>query len=306
MAAPITSSSFARALYPGIRKWYVQGRNDHPVEYTMLFDTEKSRRAYEELMSSSWFGTASVIPEGGAISFDTAQQGFITRATHITYGLGFMITRNMVDDDQYDIVAKKRATSLARSMRHTKELVGANIYNRAVNASYTGGDGVSLLSASHPYISGGTYSNLLSGTPALSEAALEDICIQIGGALDDRGLKAALQPYSLHIPIDLEFEAERILKTVSRVGTADNDLNAVKALGKFPGGVHMNHWFSSTDAWFVRTKGTEAGMIYFERRPDDFTMDNDWHTDNAMYKATGRYSFVWADPMSVYGSHDGT
>ena len=297
---PINTGSFAKALWPGVNSWYGQAYDEHGVEYTDLFDTETSRKAYEEDMGTSMFGLAAVKPEGNAVSYDTAQQGFLTRYTHVTYGLGFIITREMVDDDQYDVIGKKRSQGLAFSIRQTKEVVASNVYNRAVTPGYTGGDGVVLLSASHVNVAGGTYSNITTAA-TLSEATLEDLCIDIMEAKNDRGLNIALIPQCLVINPNLVFEADRILNSPLRVGTADNDLNAMKNMGKFPGGVKVNHYITDTNAYFIRTNCPD-GMKHFERRSDDFTMDNDFDTDNAKYKATGRYSFGWTDPRGLYGN----
>jgi len=296
----ITSSSFAKALWPGVNAWYGQAYSEHPVEYTKLFETSSSRKAFEEDMGTSMFGLASVKGEGASVSYDTAQQGFLTRYQHVTYGLGFIITREMVDDDLYDVIGKKRAQALAFSMRQTKEIVGANVYNRADNSSYLGGDGVELSSLLHPNVAGGTYANELSTPAALSEAALEQASIDIMKYTNDRGLRIAVIPQTLIIPPDLVFEADRILNTPLRVGTADNDINALKNMGKFPGGVVVNHYLDDSNDWFIRTN-VKDGMKHFERRADDFTMDNDFDTDNAKYKATGRYSFGWTDPRGFYG-----
>ena len=303
----INSGSFAKALWPGVNSWYGQAYDEHGVEYTDLFATETSRRAFEEDMGTSMFGLAAVKPEGSSISYDSAQQGYLTRYTHVTYGLGFIITREMVDDDQYDVIGKKRAQGLAFSMRQTKEIVAANVYNRAFNTSYTGGDSATLIafvgdggSEGHDNISGGTYDN---GTTAatLSEASLEDLTIEIMKATNDRGLNIAITAQCLIVPPDLVFEADRILNSPLRVGTADNDLNAMKNMGKFPGGVKVNHYLTNTAQYYVRTNCPD-GMKHFERRKDDFTMDNDFDTDNAKYKATGRYSFGWTDPRGLYGN----
>lgn len=303
----INSGSFAKALWPGVNKWYGDEYADHKTEYTDLFDTSTSRKAFEEDMSLSGFGLASVKTEGGSVSYDTAQQGFLTRYTHVTYGLGFVITREMVEDDLYDVMGKKRASALARSMRLTKEVVAANVYNRAFNTSYTGGDGSTLIacaaggSANHANVAGGTWTNGPSTAADLSEASLEQACIDLMKYTDDRGLKIAVMPQKLIIPVDLVFEADRILNTPLRVGTADNDINALKNMGKFPGGIVVNHYLTDTNAFFIRTN-VKDGLRHFERRADDFTMDNDFDTDNAKYKATGRYSFGWSDPRAIYGS----
>ena len=296
----ITTGSFAKALWPGVNAWYGQAYDEHGVEYTDLFDTESSRKSYEEDMGTSMFGLAAVKPEGSPVSYDTAQQGFLTRYTHVTYGLGFIITREMVDDDQYDVIGKKRSQGLAFSMRQTKEIVAANVYNRAFSSSYTGGDGIMLLSTGHLNVQGANYANVTTAA-TMSEATLEDLCIDIMQAKNDRDLNIALIPQCLVINPELVFEADRILNSPLRVGTADNDLNAMKNMGKFPGGVKVNHYLTDTNAYFIRTNCPD-GMKHFERRSDDFTMDNDFDTDNAKYKATGRYSFGWTDPRALYGN----
>lgn len=296
----INSGSFAKALWPGVNAWYGQAYSEHGVEYTGLFNTSSSRKAFEEDMGTSMFGLAAVKPEGSGVTYDTAQQGFLTRYQHVTYGLGFVITREMVDDDQYDVIGKKRAQGLAFSMRQTKELVAANVYNRAFTAGYVGGDGSILCVSSHPNVAGGTYSNVTTAA-TLSEAALEDITIATMKAENDRGLNISLTAQTLVVPPDLVYEADRILNSPLRVGTADNDLNALKNMGKFPGGVKVNHYLTSQTAYFVRTNCPD-GMKHFERRGDDFSMDNDFDTDNAKYKATGRYSFGWTDPRGLWGN----
>jgi hypothetical protein len=297
----ITTGSFAKALWPGVNSWYGEAYDKHAVEYTDLFDTYSSRKAWEEDMGTSMFGLAAVKPEGSSISYDTAQQGFLTRYTHVTYGLGFIITREMVDDDQYDVIGKQRATGLAFSMRQTKEIIGANVYNNAFDDTYTGGDGKALLDTDHPNVSGFTAWDNITTAATFSEAQLEDLCIQIMGATNDRGLNISLIPQTLIIPPDLVFEADRILNSTLRAGTADNDLNALKNMGKFPGGIKVNHYLTDTNAYYLRTNCPD-GMKHFERRGDDFTMDNDFDTDNAKYKATGRYSFGWTDPRALYGN----
>jgi hypothetical protein len=294
----IVTNDFAKALYPGVNEWYGDEYNQHDVEYSALFDKETSSRNFEEDVGLTGFGLAVVKPEGGSITYDSQRQGFTTRYTHITYGLGFIVTREMFEDDLYKVVGKKRAKALAMSMRQTKETVGANVYNRFATSGYTGGDGVVLGSASHPNVTGGTWSNLESAA-SLSEASIETLCINLAAATNDRGLKIALKPMQLVIPPALMFEAERILKTQQRVGTANNDINAIKAKGIFSKGYTVNHWLTSTTAWFVRTNASD-GLKYFERRGDNFDIDNDFDTENAKFKATGRYSFGWTDPRAIW------
>ena len=292
---------FGKALWPGINAWYGQKYKEWPVRYTSLFETHKSSKHYEEDVGVSGMGLAQVVAEGEATPFDSERQAFVTRYTHVKYGLGFIITKELYEDDLYSIAGERRAKGLAKSMRQTKETVGANVYNRAFNSSYLGGDGLELCSLLHANFAGGTWANELTTAADLSEASLEQACIDIRKLLDDRGLKAAIMPKSLIIPVDLEFEAERILKTPYRVGTADNDINALKTMGKFPGGVIVNEWLTDTDAWFIRTDA-DHGMKYFTRVEDSFTDDNDFDTDNAKYKARARYSFGWSDPRGLFGS----
>jgi len=304
----ITTSNFAKLLWPGLNSIYGEAYTQYPVEYTDLFDTYKSSQAYEEDLGYSGFGLASVKPEGNSIAYDTAQQGFLTRYRHITYAKGFIITEEMMDDDLYGVIGKKRAQALAYSMRQTKEIVAANVYNRAFNTSYLGGDGSSLVasaggggSSTHPNIAGGTWTNGPTAAVDLSEAALEQASIDISKWTNDRGLKIAVRPNKLIIPADLAYEADRILNTPLRVGTADNDINALRNMGKFPGGAVINHYLDDVDAWFIRTDCPD-GMKYFERKADMFEMDNDFDTSNAKFKAAFRCSFGWTDPRAIWGS----
>ncbi len=301
MSMPITTGSFSKALWPGINSWYGEGYDEYPVEWDRMFEKETSRKNYEEDVLVTSFGYAVQKPEGSAITYDTQRQGFVTRYTHIVYALGFMITREMVEDDLYDVAGKKRAKGLAFSMRQTKEIVGANVYNRAFNASYVGGDGVSLLNAAHPNVVGGTFSNMLSINQDLSEAALEQALIAISVFQNDRGLIISAVGEQLVLPWTLEFEVHRILKSVERPGTDNNDANALKDMGKFRKGITLNHFFVDPDAWFIRTNVPD-GMKYFERRADEFSEDNDFDTENAKFKASGRYSFGWSDPRGLFGS----
>lgn len=296
----INTGSFAKALWPGVNAWYGKAYDEYPVEYKDLFETHSSSRAWEEDVGTSGFGLAVQKGEGAPISYDSERQGFITRYQHAVFALGFVITREMMEDDQYDIVGKRKAEGLAFSMRQTKELIGANVYNRAFSGSYLGGDGVSLISNAHPNIKGGTWSNQIATASDLSEAALEQACIDIAGYTNDAGLLIAVRPETLIIPRQLIFEAKRILGTEGRVGTDLNDLNALKTMGVVPK-VVTNHYLTDTDAWFIRTN-VKHGMKYFERRADAFEMDNDFDTENAKFKATARYSFGWTDPRGLYGS----
>lgn len=296
----INSGSFAKALWPGVNAWYGKAYDEYGTEYDKLFDTFKSTRAFEEDVGVSSFGLAVQKPEGAPISYDSERQAFITRYQHAVFALGFIITREMMDDDQYDVVGQRKAQGLAFSMRQTKEVIAANVYNRAFSGTYLGGDGSALIASNHANIKGGTWSNQISTASDLSEAALEQACIDIAGFTNDAGLLIAVRPESLVIPRQLIFEAKRILGTDGRVGTDNNDLNAIKTLGSIPK-VITNHYLTDTDAWFIRTN-VQHGMKYFERRADNFDMDNDFDTENAKFKATARYSFGWTDPRGLYGS----
>ena len=296
-----TTSQWAKSLWPGINKWYGDAYNEYPVEWDKIFDKETSSRAYEEDVGVSGYGLLRVKPEGAAIEYDSARQGFTTRYNHVVYSLGFIITREIFDDDQYDVVGKRRAQALAFSVRQTKEIIGANVLNNAFSGSYTGGDGVALISNAHPNVSGGTWSNRPTTYADLSEASLEQAYIDIANFTDDRGLRIAVIPNKLIVPVTLTFEAERILKTARRVGTANNDINVINQMGMFPGGVHVNHYLTDTDAWFIKTNA-KNGLKYFERRGDEFGMDNDWDTENAKFKASFRSSWGWTDPRGAYAS----
>jgi hypothetical protein len=300
MSGVITSSSFAKTLWPGVNAWYGKEYGDYETEYTKLFEINKSSRAYEEDVGLSSFGLASVKSEGAPITYDTERQGFTTRYNPVVYALGFIITREIFEDDQYDVVGQKKAKALARSMRQTKEIVGANVFNRAFTSGYNGGDGVTLINSAHPNVAGGTWSNTLATAADISEAALEQAVIDISLFRDDRGLLIAAKPRKLVIPVQLQFEVDRILKTEYRVGTDLNDINAIKN-GHYFGETVVNHYFTDSDAWFILTD-VKDGLKYFERRADQFEMDNDFDTENAKFKATGRYAFGWTDPRSIYGS----
>lgn len=300
MSGVINSGSFAKALWPGVNAWYGKAYNEYPVEFTSLFEKNTSSKAWEEDVGTSGFGLAVQKSEGAPISYDSERQGFISRYQHVVFALGFVITREMMEDDQYDVVGKRKSEGLAFSMRQTKEIVGANVYNRAFSGSYLGGDGVSLISNAHPNIKGGTWSNVIGTAADLSEAALEQACIDIAGFTNDAGLLIAVRPEKLIIPRQLMFEAKRILQSDGRVGTQNNDLNAIKTLGVIPT-VVTNHYLTDADAWFIKTN-VKHGMKYFERRADSFEMDNDFDTENAKYKATARWSVGWTDPRGMYAS----
>lgn len=300
MAGVITTANHPKALWPGVKAWWGQVYNEHPEEYTDLFTKDSSSQAYEEDVQLTGFGLAPRKTEGSSVSYDSETQGFVTRYTHVAYALGYIVTKEEMDDNLYEKISKRRAGALAQSFRQTKENVAANIYNRAFNSTYKGGDNVELCSTSHTNTTGGTWANKPSTDADLSEAALEDAVIAIMGMQNDRGLLIQVMPQSLHIPRQEHFNAHRILKSVYQSGTANNDINVLAATNAFPGGIKLNHYFTSATAWFIRTNIVD-GMKYYERTPISFTQDNDFDTDNAKAKGYERYSFGWSDPRAVYG-----
>lgn len=299
----INTGSFAKALWPGINAWFGQSYKEWPEEYKMLFDTESSRRAYEEEVGVSGFGLASEKSEGSGVIYDEASQSFVMRYTNKTYALGFIITQEMIEDNQYDIsvIGKQQSKALAFSMRQTKEVLAANVYNRAFNTNYTFGDGKALCVSDHPTKVGGTFSNVPTVAADLSEASLEQAAIDIAGFKNDRGLLVSIMPKKLIIPKELMFEAERILKSTLQNDSANNAINALRSTGIFSDGVAVNHYLTDADAWFIRTNCPE-GMKHFERVATEFGMDNDFDTTNAKFKARFRCSFGVTDPRGIYGS----
>ncbi len=300
---PITTGSFAKALWPGISSWYGAAYKEWAEEYPALFAKETSSKAYEEDVGVSGFGLAALKPEGQPLGYDTAKQGFTNRYTNKTYALGFIITQEAMDDNQYNLatLGKKDAQALAFSMRQTKEIIAANVYNRAFNSSYTYGDGKELCATDHPMAAGGTFKNELTTAADLSEAALEQACIDIAAFTNDRGLQVSIMPDKLIIPTELMFEAERILKSTLQNDTANNAINALKSTGMFKGGVAVNHYLIDSNAWFIRTNCPD-GMKYMERKKTTFAIDNDFDTANMKCKATFRCSFGNSDPRGLFGT----
>ena len=300
----ITTSNFAKDLIPGVKTWFGMKYKEYPIEYKDIFEIGKSTRAYEEEAGVTGFGLAAVKTEGAGIAYDSQEQGFVNRYTHITYGLGFIITREMYEDGIAVTISLRRANALAFSIRQTKEIIGANVLNRAFTAAYTMGansDGKELCATDHPNKSGGTWSNELTVAADLSEAALEQACIDISNFTTDRGLTIAIMPQQLIIPADLESDAFRILESIGQSGTANNDTNALRASKKFPKGIAVNHYLTDTNNWFIRTNCPD-GLKYMERRADAFGSENDFDTENAKFKATFRGSFGWSDARTIFGS----
>ncbi len=300
MAGVITTGNHPKALWPGIKAWWGRSYNEHPVEWTDLFDRETSDKAYEEDVQVTGFGLAPKKPEGASTHYDSETQGYTTRYTHVAYSLGYIVTYEELRDNLYEVVSRRRAAALAFSMRQTKETVLANVYNRAFSATQVGGDGKELLATDHPTLSG-VQSNELAVAADLSEASLEDLTIQIMGATNDRGLKISIMPQSLIVPRQLWFEANRILKSTLQNDTANNAINALKATNALPGGIKVNHYLTDADAWFVRTNAPR-GMICYDREAVSFDQDNDFDTKNAKACAYERYKALWTDFRGLYGS----
>ncbi len=298
--ALITVSSYAKAMWPGVNAWYGAEQTKYKPEWPQLFESYDSDRNFEEDVGLSGYGLAVKKTEGATVSCDTARQGFTTRYTHAVYALGMMISREAYEDDQYGIVGKKKAEDLAFSLQQTKEILGANVYNNAFTSGFTGGDGSILAVSSHPNVAGGTWSNVPSSAVDFSEAALEQAVIDIANWTNDRGLRIAVLPKSLIIPVNLWFDVTRILRADKQPDTLNNNPNAVKLLGLVPE-VVVNHYLTDTDAWFLRTN-VKHGMKHFTRWADKFEMDNDTDTFNAKYIASFRDSWGWTDPKAIYAS----
>ena len=302
MAGVINTGTHPKALWPGIKAWWGQVYDEHPEEYIHLFDKDTSSQNYEEDVQLTGFGLAQVKPEGQGVAYDSEVQGFVTRYTHIAYALGYIVTKEELDDNLYENVSKRRAAALAMSFRQTKENVAANVYNNAFSNTYAGGDGVALCSTAHPNTSGGTFANKPTVDVDLSEASLEDAHIAVMGFQNDRGLLINVMPESLHVARQEWYNANRILKSVYTPGSANNDINVLKATNALPKGIHVNHYFTAPHAWFMRTN-VMNGMKYYERVSISFDQDNDFDTMNAKAKGYERYSFGWSDPRAVYGSN---
>lgn len=299
--AVINTGALAKALWPGVNKWFGLAYEEYPVEYKDIFKEERSEKNFEEDVNAYGLGLAVVKPEGENIAYDSMAQGFLKRYVHTTYALGFIITREAVEDNQYMELAEKRAKALAFSMRQTKENVGANVLNRAFNSSYTGADGLELCSTAHLLAKGGTFQNKLTTAADLSEASLEQCCIDIMNHKDDAGLRIAVMPRKLIIPKELCFEAERILKSTLQNDSANNALNALKSKGVLPEGYSVNHYLSDSDAFFILTNAPD-GMKHFQRRDMAIDNDTDFDSENMKFKASERFVFGWTDPRGIYGS----
>jgi hypothetical protein len=298
----INTGSHPKLLWPGVKAIWGQVYAEHPEEYTDLYTVDTSDKAYEELVQVTGHGLAPIKPEGDGGSYDSDIQGFITRYVHIAYSLGYKVTYEELRDNLYMEVASRRAKVNAFSMRQTIETVCAFLYNNAfVNTFFTTGDGRPLIDDAHLNATGGTYSNKLTPGADLSEAALEDICIQIMNTRNDRGLNISIMPQSLHVSTAEWFNAHRILKSSLQSDTGSNNINVLKAVNAFPGGVKMNHYFTVPGSWFVRTNCPE-GMTMFWREKPNMAQDNDFDTKNASALSYMRFSVGCTDPRGIFGS----
>ncbi len=300
MAGVITTGNHPKALWPGMRKFWGRQYSEHPMEWKQIFEDKTSDKAYEEDSEVTGFGLAPVKNEAAAISFDSESQGPTKRYTHVVYGLGYIVSQEEMEDNLYEEVSKKRIKALAFSIRQTEEIVAANVLNRAFNSSYTGADGKEMLATDHVTLSG-SQSNELATAADLSEASIEDLCIQIMNAQNSRGLRISLMPKKLVVSPSEAFNAERILKSALQAGTANNDVNAIKSMGIFPGGAAVNHYLTDADAFFIQTNCPD-GLMRFTRRATAFGNDSDFDTGNAKAKATVRFAVGWTDWRGMFGS----
>jgi len=297
----ISRSQLLKELLPGLNALFGLEYKRYGEEHKEIYETESSERSFEEETKLSGFSAAPVKNEGGAISYDNAQEAFTARYSHETIALGFSITEEAIEDNLYDSLSARYTKALARAMSYTKQVKAASVLNNGFSSSYVGGDGVSLFSNAHPLVSGGTNSNVPSTPVDLNETSLEAATIQIAAWTDERGLLIAAKPRKLVIPPSLMFVATRLLETNLRVGTNNNDINAIKNNGTVPEGYTVNHFLTDINAWFLLTD-VPNGLKHFERTPLQNSMDGDFDTGNVRYKSRERYSFGWSDPLGAWGS----
>ena len=297
----ISRAQLAKELEPGLNALFGMEYARYENEHAEIFDTESSDRAFDEEVLIVGFGNASVKQEGQGVQFDSASEGFTARYTHETVALAFALTEEAVEDNLYDRLGARYTKALARSMAHSKQVKAANVLNNAFSSSFTGGDGVSLINTSHPLANGGSLANRATTMSDLNETSLENALISISTFVDDRDMILALRGLKLVVPPQLQFVADRLLETPGRVGTADNDINAVRNMGLLPEGYAVNHFLTDTDAWFIKTDCPD-GFKHFERTPISTSMEGDFDTGNVRYKARERYSFGFSNPRCVFGS----
>jgi len=297
----ISRAQLLKELLPGLNALFGLEYNRYGEEHKEIFETESSERSFEEETKLAGFGAAPVKNEGSAITYDNGQEVWTARYNHETIALGFSLTEEAIEDNLYDSLSARYTKALARGMSYTKQTKAAGVLNNGFTAAYAGGDGVALFSASHPLASGDLNSNIPSTPADLNETSLEAAVIQIAAWTDERGLLIAAKPRKLILPPGLMFVAKRLLDTPNRVGTADNDINAIKSMGVIPEGYTVNHFLTDPDAWFLTTD-VPNGLKHFVRSAMSTGMDGDFDTGNVRYKARERYSFGWSDPLSIYGS----
>ena len=297
----ISRAQLLKELLPGLNALFGLEYARYGEEHKEIYETETSERSFEEETKLSGFSAAPVKNEGSAIAYDNGQEAWTARYNHETIALGFSLTEEAIEDNLYDSLSARYTKALARAMAYTKQVKAAAVLNQGFNSGVTYGDGVSLFSTAHPLISGGTNSNRPAVAADLNETSLENAVIQIAGWTDERGLLIAAKPKKLVVPPALMFVATRLLETELRVGTNDNDINAIKNNGSIPGGYTVNHFLTDTNAWFLLTD-VPNGLKHFVRTPLQNSMDGDFDTGNVRYKARERYSFGWSDPLGVYGS----
>jgi hypothetical protein len=301
----ISRSQLLKELLPGLNALFGVEYNRYGEEHKEIYEIESSERSFEEETKLSTFGAAPVKNEGAAIIYDNAQEAWTARYQHETIALGFSLTEEAIEDNLYDSLSARYTKALARAMAYTKQVKGANIINNGFTAGYVGGDGKTLFATDHPLVNGGTNSNRPTTGADLNETSLEAAVIQIAAWTDERGLLIAAKPRKLIIPPALQFVATRLLETSLRVGTTDNDINALKSNGSIPEGYTVNHFLTDTNGWYLTTD-VPNGMKMFVRTPMSTGMDGDFETGNVRYKARERYSFGWSDPLGVFGSPGST
>jgi len=296
----ISRAQLAKELEPGLNALFGMEYDRYEGQHAEIYTTESSDRAFEEEVMLSGFGAAPTKAEGAAISFDDANEAYTARYNHETLALAFSITEEAIEDNLYDRLGSRYTKALARSMAHSKQVKAAAVLNNAFTAGASaGGDGKALCASDHPLTNGGTLDNVSAAD--LNETSLEDALINIAGFVDERGLKVALRGVKMIIPRQLQFVAQRILNTELRVGTSDNDTNAIRSMGMLPGGYAVNDFLTDPDAFYVLTDAPR-GFIHFERTPLSTNMEADFDTGNMRFKARERYSFGFSDPRCVFGS----
>ena len=295
----ISRHQLVKELEPGLNALFGLEYKRYENQHAEIYTAENSDRAFEEEVMLSGFANAPIKAEGTSVSFDNAQETYTSRYTHETLALAFAITEEAIEDNLYDRLASRYTKALARSMANTKQVKAANVLNNAFSSSSAGGDGKELCATDHP-IAAGTEQNELSTAADLNETSLEQALIDIAAMTDERGLKIAARGMKMVVPSENQFNAERLLKSQGRVGTADNDINAMKSMGMVPEGYRVNHYLTDTDSWYVITD-VPNGMKYFERLPIQTKMEGDFNTGNVRYKARERYSFGVSDPRGIFG-----